>query len=250
MKEIDETKYVFKILYEYIFNKKQYEELWTEELTPEEIEKPKNAVLGFSYFPQIPLNEERDLRVFVKIEGDGKQVAKKLKAIEKEDLEFTKTDDSSIVCIVKNIEAFKKLSIKPFYDYDDFRITKVDDGFEAENLLDPNEQILDFVNGNYWHWKVKAIAKSQHVGTVTLIIKAETPAGQKLQLAARQIKIKIGIDQPAPTFGEKIYNFFDAHFKEILSLIIIPLALFFFNFLRKKYISRQEENPKSPEQKI
>ena len=218
--------------------------------TPEEIEKPKNAVLGFSYFPQIPLNEERDLRVFVKIEGDGKQVAKKLKAIEKEDLEFTKTDDSSIVCIVKNIEAFKKLSIKPFYDYDDFRITKVDDGFEAENLLDPNEQILDFVNGNYWHWKVKAIAKSQHVGTVTLIIKAETPAGQKLQLAARQIKIKIGIDPPVPTFGEKIYNFFDAHFKEILSLIIIPLALFFFNFLRKKYISRQEENPKSPEQKI
>lgn len=39
LKEIDETKYVFKILYEYIFNKKQYEELWTEELTPEEIEK-------------------------------------------------------------------------------------------------------------------------------------------------------------------------------------------------------------------
>ena len=39
LKEMDETKYVFKILYEYIFNKKQYEELWTEELTPEEIEK-------------------------------------------------------------------------------------------------------------------------------------------------------------------------------------------------------------------
>lgn len=70
--------------------------------TPEEIEKPKNAVLGFSYFPQIPLNEERDLRVFVKIEGDGKQVAKKLKAIEKEDLEFTKLM-TAVLCVLSKI---------------------------------------------------------------------------------------------------------------------------------------------------
>ncbi|MBF8456261.1 hypothetical protein IV494_03620 [Kaistella sp. G5-32] len=220
--------------------------------TPVVEEKPKNAVLGFSYFPQIPLNEERDLRVFVKIEGEGKQVAKKLKAIEKEDLEFTKTDDSSIVCIVKNIEAFKKLSIKPFYDYDDFRITKVDDGIASTNAGDVNEQILDFTNGNYWHWKVKAIAKSGHVGTVTLIIKAETPAGQTVQLAERQIKIKIGIDQPVPTFWEKIYNFLDAHFKEILSLIIIPLAVYLFNLIRKKYLAKKDEEPiqKTPETKL
>ena len=44
MKEIDETKYVFKILYEYIFNKKKYEELWTEELTPEEISKTNKFI--------------------------------------------------------------------------------------------------------------------------------------------------------------------------------------------------------------
>ena len=44
LKEIDETKYVFKILYEYIFNKKKYEELWTEELTPEEISKTNKFI--------------------------------------------------------------------------------------------------------------------------------------------------------------------------------------------------------------
>lgn len=213
------------------------------------IENPKNAVLGFSYFPQIPLNEERDLRVFVKIQGEAKQVANKLKAIEKEDLEFTKTNDSSIVCIVKDIKAFRKLSIKPFYDYDDFRITKVDDGMESVNNNDPNEQLLDFVNGNYWHWKVKAVAKSSHVGTVTLIIKAETPAGQKIQLAERQVRIKIGIDQPPLRFSQKVYAFFDSHFKEVLSLIIIPLALYLFNFLRKNFILRQENNPKTPDNK-
>ena len=44
LKDIDETKYVYKILYEYIFNKKKYEEVWTEDLTPEEIEKTNKFI--------------------------------------------------------------------------------------------------------------------------------------------------------------------------------------------------------------
>lgn len=209
----------------------------------EEEEKPKNAVLGFSYFPQIPQDETRDLRVFVKVQSNDRQVKDKLKAIEKEDLEFTKTDDSSVVCIVKNIEAFKKLSIKPVYDTEDFRITRVDDDVQSFYDTDPNEQILDFRNGNYWHWKVKAIAKSPHMGNVTLLIKAETPQGQKIKLAERQINIKIGIDVPKLSFSQKAYQFADAHFKEILSLIIIPLALYLFNLIRKKYMLKKEDDP-------
>ncbi len=210
---------------------------------PAEEEKPKNAVLGFSYFPQIPQDETRDLRVFVKVQSNDRQVTDKLKAIEKEDLEFTKTDDSSVVCIVKNIEAFKKLSIKPIYDTEDFRITRVDDDVQSFYDTDPNEQILDFRNGNYWHWKVKAIAKSPHMGNVTLLIKAETPQGQKIKLAERQINIKIGIDAPKLSLSRKAYQFADAHFKEILSLIIIPLALYLFNLIRKKYMLKKEDDP-------
>ncbi|WP_156831984.1 hypothetical protein [Kaistella palustris] len=202
-------------------------------------EQPKNAVLGFSYFPQIPQNETRDLRVFVKVQGDAKQVAAKLKTIEKEDMEFTKTSDSSIVCIVKNIEAFKKLSIKPIFDPEDFRVTRVDEDVQGFSEVDPNEQLLDFKNGNYWHWKVKAVAKAAHMGNITLRIKAETPEGQKIQLAERQINIKIGINEPQLSFGQKAYRFADDHFKEILSLIIIPLVIYLFNIFKKKYNAKE-----------
>lgn len=203
-------------------------------------EKPKNAVLGFSYFPEIPQYETRDLRVFVKVQGDEIQVAKKLREIEKEDMEFTKTDDSSVVCLIKNIQAYKKLSIKPIFDEEDFRVTRVDEDVQGLVDIDPNEQTLDFKNGNYWHWKVKAIAKSAHMGNITLRIKAETPEGQKIQLAERQINIKIGINVPKLSFGEKVYAFADSHFKEILSLIIIPLALYLVNILRKRFFAKKE----------
>lgn len=207
--------------------------------------KPKNAVLGFSYFPQIAQNETRDLRVFVKVQGDGKSVTRKLKEIEQEDLQFTKTDDSSIVCIVKNIEAYKKLSIKPIYDFEDFRITRVDDDIQGFVTSDPNEQDLNFENGNYWHWKIKAIAKTSHIGNITLLIKAETPEGQKIKLAERQINIKIGIKESS--LSEKVYKLVDTHFKEILSLVIIPLFLVLVNFIRKKYLAKPENTtPKNP----
>lgn len=215
--------------------------------TPETVPagKPKNAVLGFSYFPQIAQNETRDLRVFVKVQGDGKSVTRKLKEIEQEDLQFTKTDDSSIVCIVKNIEAYKKLSIKPIYDFEDFRITRVEDDIQGFVTTDPNEQVLDFENGNYWHWKIKAIAKTSHIGNITLLIKAETPEGQKIKLAERQINIKIGIKEAS--FSEKVYKLADTHFKEILSLVIIPLFLVLVNFIRKRYFAKPEDTtPKNP----
>jgi len=205
-------------------------------------EEPKNAVLGFSYFPKIVQNETRDLRVFVQIQGDEKRVSNKLKSIEKEDLQFTKTEDSSIVCIVKDIETYKKLSIKPMYDPEDFKVTKVDDGPDISNANDENEQELDFVKGNYWHWKIKAIAPTARMGNVTLLIKAETPEGQKVKLAERQINIKIDIDKPKLTFSEKIYKLADDHFKEILSLIIIPLGLYFINYFRKKFTAKKPEN--------
>lgn len=216
-----------------------------EPLTPAQTtvveEKPKNAVLGFSYYPQIPQNEERDLRVFVKIQSNDQEITKNLKEAEKEDLQFTKTEDSSVVCIVKNIQAYKKLSIKPVYDTTDFRIIRVDE--EVQGLKDVNEQTLDFINGNYWHWKIKAISPSAHVGNITLLIRAETPEGQTFKLAERQIKIKIGIDKPPLTFWEKGYNFFNEHFKEFLSLIIIPLALYLFTVLKNKFTAKKVKDP-------
>jgi hypothetical protein len=204
-----------------------------ESVTDDNEAKPVDATLGFSYYPVIPQNETRDLRVFVKVQGKPSEVRQSIRQIEKEDLEFTKINDSSVVCIIKNIEAYKKLSIKPLYDFDDFKITKVDDA-EPLSQADPNEQTLDLENGNYWHWKVKAIAKTAHLGNITLLIRAETPEGQKLKLAERQINIKIDINEPQLTFGQKIYRFADSHFKEILSLIVIPLVIYLFNIIRKR----------------
>lgn len=203
--------------------------------------KPVDATLGFSYYPVISQNETRDLRVFVKVQGKPSEVRQSIRKIEQEDLEFTKLNDSSVVCIIKNIEAYRKLSIKPLYDFEDFKITKVDD-VEPLAQADPNEQTLDFVNGNYWHWKVKAIAKTAHLGNITLLIKAETPEGQKLKLAERQINIKIDINEPKLTASQKVYKFADSHFKEILSLIIIPLVIYLFNIIRKR-IKGGQTNP-------
>ncbi len=207
---------------------------------PIETEQPKKAVLGFSYFKQIPQNETRDLRVFVKVQGESKQVAQRIREIEKQEMEFVKRDDSSVVCIINNIEAFKKLSIKPIFDEEDFKVTRIDDT-NSGSETDPNEQMVDFVNGNYWKWSVKAIAKTPHLGMITLRIKAETPAGQKIQLAERQINIKIGIDAPQPTAWQKLLSFLNEHFKEILSLIIIPLAIYLFNLIRKRFSKNTSE---------
>ncbi len=205
----------------------------TKSFPKDDVSKPVDATLGFSYYPVIRQNETRDLRVFVKVQGKASDVRQSIRKIEQEDLEFTKINDSSVVCIIKNIEAYRKLSIKPLYDFDDFKITKVDDA-EPLSQNDPNEQVLDFEHGNYWHWKVKAIAKTAHLGNITLLIKAETPAGQRLKLAERQINIKIDINEPELTFGQKLYKFADSHFKEILSLIVIPLVIYLFNMIRKR----------------
>ena len=81
LKELDETKYVFKILYEYIFNKKQYKELWTKKLTPEEIEKNNKFI-----------DENVFLRKAIKLFGTNVEVKEPMKKVKLGEMKKVNSD--------------------------------------------------------------------------------------------------------------------------------------------------------------
>ncbi|HRI20893.1 MAG TPA: thrombospondin type 3 repeat-containing protein [Panacibacter sp.] len=193
-------------------------------------EIPGKATLGFSYYPVIKKNETRDLRVTVIINGTGAQVKNKIRTIEKEELQFTELNDSSIVCIVNNIEAYKKLKISLVYDKKDFTITPVNT---------EEEQELDFVNGNNWHWKVRAESDDPHNGNITLLINAETPDGIKHKISEKQVNIKIVIDDPV-SFLDQTGNWIGKNIQFILSAMVIPFVIFIYNKRKKKDEERKK----------
>ena len=190
----------------------------------EEDTKPGNATLGFSYYKIMPLEETRDLRVTVIINGTSLQVRRQIRNIENEELEFVQKNDTSTICIVGDITAYKKLKITLLYDKSDFTITPV----ETED-----EQVLDFVKGNNWHWKVRAVAEKPRTANITMLINAETPDGQKFKIATKQVDIKIVISQPV-SIWIKIGNWFGSHIEYLLSTLVIPLVVYFYGRRRKR----------------
>ena len=184
----------------------------------------RKATLGFSYYAIIPQQETRDFRVTVIIDGTAAKVKGQIRAIEKEALRFTRQNDTSVVCIVENIEAYRKLKISLLYNAADFTVTPANT---------EEEQEIDFVNGNNWHWKIRAVAGIPHTANITLLVNAETPDGKKPKLSDWQVDIEIVISN-ARSFWTKAGEWIGDHLEYVFSSLIIPFVIFIYNKRKKK----------------
>ena len=187
----------------------------------------RKALLGFSYYKTMLQGETRDLRVNVQINGNKPQVHQTIRNIEKEELKYSGIKDTSDICFVENIDAYNKLKITPVYDSADFTIA----AFDTEE-----EQEIDFVKGNNWHWKVRAAAGTPHMAGITLKIHAETPEGQKVKLPPKQINIRIDIEgaEPSLSFGQKLLRWLDRQLGWLAPAVFIPGILLVYNRMKKK----------------
>jgi hypothetical protein len=187
----------------------------------------RKALLGFSYYKTMLQGETRDLRVNVQINGTKPQVRQTIRNIEKEELKYSGIKDTSDICFVENIDAYNKLKITPVYDSADFTIVPFDTDEEQE---------IDFVKGNNWQWKVRAVAGTPHMAGITLRIHAETPEGQKVKLPPKQINIRIEIEEAAPSlsFWQKFVGWIDRQLGWLAPAVFIPGILIVYNRLKKK----------------
>lgn len=186
--------------------------------------KPASATLGYSYSKKMKLEDTKDLRVTVRIDGTAAQVRKQIRTIENMELGIIPKKDTSTIGIVQNITAYKTLEISLQYDKADFTITPV----ETEE-----RQELDFVNGNNWHWTVRALGEKSRTAKVILKIFAEGTDGKKSKPFIKNVDIEILIDDPK-TPVDKVLEWIGKNIMPLLSILIIPLVIFLYNKRKKK----------------
>lgn len=184
------------------------------------------AQLGFTYRKMIYMEQTMDFRVNVVVNGSRSKVRTNIRAIEKQELEFTDLNDTSNVCYIDNIEAYKELSIS-------LNCMPGDNDF----IIAPNDtavkdrQVLDFVNGNNWHWKIKAISKTQHQGTIILHIKPIDSKNISHPFPQKDIRINILINPPTPKPLPEPDTHWECFLKWVGDKILYVLSAFFAGFV-------------------
>ena len=186
----------------------------------------KTASLGYSYYPKIKQNETKDFRVFVKINGEGNIIYQKIRSIEKiEGADDYNTDTSKIVILPYKIDLYKKLKILLEVDAADFKIVP----------QTPEEQDLDLVNGNQWHWNLRAVANSERVAQITMKIIAIKPEGDTINFPSKQVNIKVAINNSDPiSFSTKISDWMGNNIQYVIGSIITPFCVFLYGRRKKK----------------
>ncbi len=186
----------------------------------------KTASLGYSYYPKIKQNETKDFRVFVKINGEGKIIYQEIRSREKiEGPDDYNTDTSKIVILPYKIDLYKKLKIVLEVDSADFKIVP-----QA-----PGEQELDLVNGNHWHWNLRAVANSERIAQITMKIIAIKSEGDTVYLPSKQVNIKVAINKPDPvSFSTRIMDWLGNNIQYVVGSIITPFGVFLYGRRKKK----------------
>lgn len=181
----------------------------------------RRATLGLSYYKIIPSKETRDLRANVVINGTSATVTSNIRKIETKKLAFLEKVDTTgrIIGIIPNIEVYRKLKISFVYDKEDFTITPI----ETEE-----EQVLDFKNGNNWHWKIRAVSEVPHKAVITMLIDAITPEGVKYHIDDQPVPIEIVIGPPE-TKWNKLFNYILKYIDLILVTVITITVGYFIN---------------------
>jgi hypothetical protein len=170
------------------------------------------------------LEDTKDLRVTVRVDGTVAEVRRQIRDIENQELDIVPKKDTSTIGIVQDITAYKTLEISLQYDPADFTITPV----ETEE-----RQELDFVNGNNWHWTVRAIGEKSRTSKIILKIFAEGKDGKKSKPFIKIVNIEILISEPVTPMN-KIGDWISKNLMALLSTLIIPLVVFLYGRRKKK----------------
>lgn len=193
----------------------------------------KTASLGFSYFNKMKQNETKDFRVFVQIDGKGNIIYQEIRNKEKiEGPDEYNTDTSKIIILPYKIDVYEKLKILLEGDSADFKIIP----------QTQEEQKLDLVNGNHWHWHLRAVASSERVAQITMKILAFKLGGDTVLLPQKQVKIKIAINKPDQlpvSFWTKVLDWIGNNIQYVLGSLVIPFIIWLYG-QRKK---RKQDNP-------
>lgn len=191
--------------------------------------KLSRATLGFSYYKTIKIEETRDFRVNLVINGTKSLIRSNIRNIEKKALVNANRTDTSIVCFIDDFEVYKSLNISLECDPGDFTITPID-------TVVKNIQVIDFVKGNNWSWHVKAVSKINHVGNITLKIQGITAEMSKYNFTPQEIGVEIIISQPDPLW-KKILNWVGGKIEYVLSAFFAA----FVGYLVKRIFEKKKE---------
>lgn len=135
--------------------------------------------LGLSYFSTMKRHETKDIRIFVRQGKKACLVYNELRKVERETLQLIKNSDTSLIYEM-DIDPWKSLHISLLFDKSNFEVNPI----ATEEI-----QKLDKKNGNFWHWKIKAISEHPEA-LVTLIVEA-IDLHDKKNSFTREVPIKI-----------------------------------------------------------
>jgi hypothetical protein len=189
------------------------------------------AQLGFSYYKVIRINETRDFRVNVIVNGTRSTVKSNIREIERHELEYADLNDSSIVCYINNIDFYDTLKITLEADTNDFKITPFDKFLKEE-------QKIDFIKGNNWHWRVKAVANEPHNGFITLRTEV-IPRGEYMP-TPKIVTINIVINPPLSLLSV-IFNWI---VNNIITTIVTTITSAFAAYLAHLLFKKNKEKEK------
>jgi hypothetical protein len=191
--------------------------------------KGKSASLAYCFHKEMYKGETQDLFVTLGINRSKSFVIKKIRADEAEQMELIEKYDSCEVHAIE-IKVYEYLTITILYDSSDFKIQAIK---TSEN------QKIDTIDGNSWHWMLTAISEKPSA-TITLVIDGVKPNGDKCQFPNKTIPIKIRIK--ADNVFRRFIDYLSEHPEYTVPSIIVPLIGVLFTLWRERKKKRKKKS--------
>ena len=197
-------------------------------VVPARENSPPNATISYSYFDKIKFQATKDIRVLLQIDSSRGIVEQRLRVIENEEQQakvIRGSDTNTIKSLT--LKGYKLITVALEYDKSDF---------EVKSVNTEEQQELDSINGNYWHWRVKAITEKQS-SEIVIKVKAENPGVRSTQKDSRIIPVKVIIDNIGGL--RRTWNWVLNNPQYSIPSIIVPFFIFIFR--RRKKNNNEKE---------
>lgn len=181
---------------------------------PAQIERPKSAVLGYSYFSDMTWKEVKNINAFISPQNSKSKILDTLKKIVQSQAAPQSNDSSIVKLDVQNVSFYKFLTIKLVDPAGTFKITAIHENARQE---------IDTLDSNRWRWTVQPVGNDE---TATLIMKVigEKPAGAITKLNDINIPIVIHLKS---SWMRNTWLFLQENPEYLLTAILIPVIAYF-----------------------
>jgi hypothetical protein len=184
--------------------------------------KVPDASIAYSFRNQMKKGETRDIHVLLRTNAGEQDTRNALRQKEREQEALApKEKDTSIIRSLL-IKGYDTAYVDIVYDTADFIIKPI-----ATTVKQP----IDTIEGNYWHWRIKAIADKASAD-VLITVMTKTKDGQLAKKDERRIPISIRIDN---TTGVRVaWNWVLDNPQYSIPSILVPLITAIYALRRKK----------------